>query len=244
MKETRLDDQLKEFVEKLKQAHGDNLRSVVLYGSVATNDSHAPDGPKNTLIVLDKIMPADLRAAHEVAQEWRMQANPLPVYFASSEVVDSSDVFPMEFIDMSRAHRVLYGEDPFQGLKVPTRNLRHQLEYELRGKLLRLRTLYIPSYENASRLARLMADSLDSFAVLFRHVLGILGIEAPFDKRDCATRLAEVLKLDGKVFAAIFDYETDGETWLMAKADEMFSSYLIQIERVVEAVNHLPTEAD
>jgi hypothetical protein len=238
-----LDDQLKEFVEKLKQAHGGNLRSVVLYGSAVASDHPDPSSPKNTLVVLDRITPEDLKAAHEIAQEWRMQANPLPVYFASREVVDSSDVFPVEFIDMSRAHRVLYGEDPFEGLKVPTRNLRHQLEYELRGKLLRLRTLYIPSSENAGRLARLMTDSLDSFAVLFRHVLGLMGAEAPFDKRECAMKVAEALKLDGKVFAAIFDYDSDGNTWLMAEANSMFAAYLIQIERVIEAVDNIPADA-
>lgn len=238
-----MDDQLKEFVESLIEAHGDNLKSVVLYGSVAASEEADSSRTKNTLIVLDHITPGDLKAAHEIAQDWRRQANPIPVYFSSREIIDSSDVFPMEFIDMSRAHRVLYGEDPFKDMEIPTRNLRHQVEYELRGKLLRLRTLYIPASEDANRLARLMTDSLASFAVLFRHVLGLLGVEAPFDKRECAMKLAEVLKLDGKVFAIIFNHSVDGEVWLMAETDRMFAAYLIQIERVIDAVNHIPTSA-
>jgi hypothetical protein len=187
--------------------------------------------------VLDQIAPADLKAAHEVAEWWRLQGNPLPVYFTSEEIADSSDVFPIEFIDMSQARHVLSGKDPFEGLEIPTQNLRHQLEYELRAKLLRLRRLYIPASRNANQLARLMAQSLDDFAVLFRHVLVMLGKEAPFDKRECVVRLADELKLDKKVFARVFEYSVDEEVWLESETNETFANYLGQIERVIEAVD-------
>ncbi len=230
-------DILGEFVESLHKAHGDNLKSVVFYGPALVGDHLDEDRPKNVLVVLGRITPADLKAAHDVAEKWRLEGNPLPVYFTGSEVVDSSDVFPIEFIDMSRHRRVLYGDDPFLGLEISTQNLRHQLEYELRGKLIRLRTLYITASHNPNRLARLMVDSLDSFAALFRHVLDMLGGKASFDKRECVMELADTLKLDKKVFTRIFDYEADEDLWLEAETNETFASYLLQIERVVDAVN-------
>ena len=159
-------DQLNEAVGKLKDAHGENLKAVVLYGSSTAPVRGDEDRPKNLLVVLNEIVPDDLQSAHPVAEWWRSQGNPVPIYFTSREIDDSSDVFPMEFIDMSRARRVIYGADPFERLEIPTYNLRHQLEYELRGKLIRLRSLYMPASSNAARLASLMADSLDSFVVL------------------------------------------------------------------------------
>jgi hypothetical protein len=230
-----LADKLNEFVENLREAHGDNLKSVVLYGPALVGDQLDEDRPKNILVVLSRIMPADLKAAHDVAEKWRLQGNPLPVYFTSREVVDSTDVFPIEFIDMSRHRRVLDGDDPFVGLEISTQNLRHQLEYELRGKLIRLRTLYITASHNPNRLARLMVDSLDSFVSLFRHVLEMLGGKASFDKRECIMELADTLKLDKKVFTRIFDYEADEELWLEAETNETFAAYLSQIERVIDA---------
>lgn len=237
-----LADQLNEMIGKLNDAHGENLKSVVIYGSAAASAEAGKDRPKNLLVVLDEITPEDLHSAHPVAEWWRAQGNPVPIYFTSREIKDSSDVFPMEFIDMSRSRRVLHGSDPFERLEVPTYNLRHQLEYELRGKLLRLRTVYISVAENPDRLARLMSDSLESFAILFRHALGVLGVDAPYDKRECVLKLVEVLKLDRAVFLRIFEYAADEEIWLEAETRQTFAGYLVQIERVIDAIDSLPGE--
>lgn len=230
-------DKLNKFVESLHKAHGDNLTSIVLYGSALHDDHLDEDEPKNILIILGRIMPDDLKAAHDVAEEWRLQGNPPPVYFTCKEIVDSSDVFPIEFVDMSGHRLVLYGDDPFVGLDIPTHNLRHQLEYELRGKLIRLRTLYITASHNPNRLARLMVDSLDSFVILFRHALTMMGGKPIYDKHECIMALADRLKLDKRVFTRIFDYEADEEVWLESETNETFATYLQQIERVIDAVN-------
>ena len=230
-------DKLNEFVENLRRAHGENLTSIVLYGSALHDDHLDDDEPKNILIVLGRIMPDDLKAAHDLAEQWRLEGNPPPVYFTCKEIVDSSDVFPIEFIDMSGHRLVLHGDDPFVGLDIPTHNLRHQLEYELRGKLIRLRTLYITASHNPNRLARLMVDSLDSFVILFRHALTMLGGAAIYEKRECIMGLADRLKLDKRVFTRVFDYEADEEVWLESETNETFATYLQQIERVIDAVN-------
>jgi len=232
-----LADELNELKGKLTEAHRENLKSVVLYGSAVVGGQLDDDRPKKVLVVLDRIAPPDLKAAHEVAEWWRSEGNPVPVYFTSEEMTDSSDVFPIEFIDMSQVRHVLYGKDPFDGLEVHTQNLRHQLEYELRAKLLRLRRLYIPSSLNADQLARLMAESLDNFAVLFRHVLVMLGQEAPFNKRECVTTLADALQLDKKILLRILDYAPDAEVWLEFETNETFGKYLAQIEKVIEVVD-------
>lgn len=230
-------DELNELKDKLTEAHGENLKSVVLYGSAVVGGQLDDDRPKKVLVVLDRIAPADLKAAHDVAEWWRSEGNPVPVYFTSKEMTDSSDVFPIEFIDMSQVRHVLYGRDPFDGLDVHTQNLRHQLEYELRAKLLRLRRLYIPASSNGNQLARLMVESLDNLAVLFRHVLLMLGKEGSFNRRECVMSLAEALQLDKGVLDRIFEYSADEEVWIESEANETFAKYLAQIEKVIEVVN-------
>lgn len=230
-------DELTEFVQRLTDAHGANLKSIVLYGSAA-GEQVDKDRPKRVLVVLDRITPTELKGAHSVAEWWKEAGNPIPVYFTTEEVTDSSDVFPIEFIDMSEVHRVLYGKDPFDGLEISSQNLRHQLEYELRAKLLRLRRLYIPVSRNANQLARLMADSLDNLAVLFRHVLTMRGKEAPQNKHACVIALSEELALDKAAFQRIFEYAGDENVWLEWETNEVFGKYLAQIERVIDAVDH------
>ncbi|MEN3335568.1 MAG: hypothetical protein V7641_4933 [Blastocatellia bacterium] len=233
-------DELKRLVDALAAAHGDNLKSVVLYGSSVVSGLLDDDVSKKVLVVLDDIAPTDLQVAHPVAEEWRLAGNPLPVYFTTEEIADAADVFPVEFIDMSQVRHVLYGKDPFDHLDIQTHNLRHQLEYELRAKLLRLRQMYITTRHNPARLAELMANSLDSFAVLFRHVLATMGKDAPFAHRDSVMKIAEALKLDKKIFARIFEFADREDVWLEAETQVTFAGYLKQIERVIEVVDKLP----
>jgi len=233
-------NELKRLVDALAGAHGDNLKSVVLYGSAVVSGLVDDEVPKRVLVVLDSITPADLRAAHAVAEQWREEGNPLPVYFTSEEMADAADVFPIEFIDMSQVRHVLYGRDPFDHFDIQTHNLRHQLEYELRARLLRLRRMYIAASRNPARLTELMANSLDSFSVLFRHMLRMAGHDAPFDKRECVMKTAEALRLDRAVFARIFEYADSGDVGLDSETQATFAAYLKQVERVIETVDKLP----
>ena len=229
--------ELKELLDKLSAAHGGNLKSIVLYGEAVEGEQLDEEAPKKVLVVLDEITPQTLRAGQAVAEWWRKEGNPLPVYFTSEEITDSTDVFPIEFIDMSRVRHVLYGQDPFDELQIQTHNLRHQLEYELRGKLIRLRSLYLPASNNPNRLASLMADSLNSFVTLFRHVLEMRGAEAPAEKNAVLIRIADELKLDKRVFARLSEYAADEEVWLEAETNETFAAYLKLLDQVVQAVD-------
>jgi hypothetical protein len=230
--------ELGRLVEKLGEAHRQNLRSIVLYGAAVAGAQLEDEGPKKVLVVVDRISPEELKAAHDVAEWWREVGNPLPVYFTTEEIADAADVFPLDFLDISEVRHVLYGKDPFEDLEIATGNLRHQLEYELRGRIIRLRTLYIPASRNPERLARLMADSLNSFATLFRHVLRFHGEDAPVDSREAVIKLVTRLDLDSRTFARIFAYGADEETWLEAETNETFGSYLEQLQLVVDSVDH------
>jgi predicted nucleotidyltransferase len=232
-------------VGDLKATHGDNLASVVLYGSAASGDFVQLESDYNVLIALHRITPEDLRLAQAPAREWQRIGHPLPVYFTYAELRDAADVFPIEFYQMERARVVLYGRDPFETLRLSDENLRHQTEYELRSKLIQLRRLYIPASASAARLRDLMSDSLSSFATLFSPVLLLHGEEPPVLKRDVVRAASRLLKLDGAVFERVFELRAAGDAASLGEreADELFASYLAQVERVIEAVDRLEVSA-
>src|SRR4030095_14277293 len=192
-------------IDDLRATHGDNLASVVLYGSVAAGDQIELRSDYNLLIALNRITPEDLRQAQAPMREWQRLGHPLPVYFTVEELSDAADVFPIEFHQMANARTVLYGRDPFEFVKLSDTNLRHQTEYELRSKLIQLRRLYIPASASIQKLSDLMSDSLSSFAALFRAVLILHGLEAPVSKPDCVRDTAKLLKLYPEPFERIFE---------------------------------------
>src|SRR6195256_1477588 len=173
---------LNRLVEDLRAAHGDNLASIVLYGSVAAGDQIETHSDHNLLIALNRIAADDLRLSEAAMRDWRGLGQPLPVYFTVEELKRAADVFPIEFLQMEKARRVLYGRDPFEFVEISQANLRHQTEYELRTKLIQLRRLYIPASTSVEKLSALMSDSLASFAALFRAVLILHDQEPPVGK--------------------------------------------------------------
>src|SRR5688500_4148277 len=231
---------LRELVDDLRTTHKDNLASVVLYGSAAAGDADELRSDYNLLIALNRITPEDLRLAQAPMREWVRLGHPLPVYFTVEELSDAEDVFPIEFHQMANARSVLYGHDPFGFVKLSDANLRHQAEYELRSKLIQLRRLYIPASVSIEKLCDLMSDSLSSFAALFRAVLLLHNEEAPVPKPDVVRATARLLKLDQTPFERVFDLRSDGKLPSSEKeANDLFASYMFQIEQVVEAVDEL-----
>ena len=227
-------------IDDLRATHGNNLASVVLYGSAAAGDHIELRSDYNLLIALHRITPEDLRQAQAPMREWQRLGHPLPVYFTIEELSDAADVFPIEFHQMANARIVLYGHDPFEFVNLSDANLRHQTEYELRSKLIQLRRLYIPASASIEKLCDLMSDSLSSFAALFRAVLILHGLEAPVSKPDCVRATARLLKLDPGPFERIFEFRASDRLPSSEKeAHELFGVYLFQIERVVEAVDKL-----
>ena len=225
----------------LRATHGENLASVVLYGSAATGEYAELRSDYNVLIALHRITPEDLRLAQAPVREWRRLGHPLPVYFTLAELRDAADVFPIEFHQMERARLVLHGPDPFESIRISDANLRHQTEYELRSKLLQLRRLYIPASASAERLQGLMSDSLTSFATLFAPVLILRGEQPPVLKRDVVHATSQLLGLDGRVFDRVFELRAaaDGGALGEREAEELFAAYIGQIERVIEAVDRI-----
>jgi predicted nucleotidyltransferase len=244
MAKTIVQAALNNLVGDLRSTHGDNLASVVLYGSAAAGDHIELRSDYNLLIALRRIAPEDLRLAQAPMREWQRLGHPLPVYFTVEELSDAADVFPIEFYQMENARIVLYGDDPFAFLKLSDANLRHQAEYELRSKLIQLRRLYIPASVSVEKLCDLMSDSLASFAALFRAVLLLHGKEAPVAKPDCVRATVQLLKLDSQPFERIFEFRSAGtRPATEQEANEIFAAYLSQVERVIEVVDELDNRA-
>jgi hypothetical protein len=231
-------DAIDHFVEDLKATHGENLSSVVLFGASTVGREAGIDADYNVLIALRRITPDDLRASQAPVREWQRIGHPVPVFFTTEELSDAADVFPIEFRQMERDRKVLFGTDPFEFIQLTDEHLRHQTEYELRSKLIQLRRLYIPNSSSATRLGTLMTDSLASFAALFRAVLLLFKSEPPVSKVECVRETVRLLKLDGAPFEQIFALNSNREASLDdGEAHRLFADYMRQIENVIEAVD-------
>src|ERR1700675_4010731 len=86
---------------------------------------------------------------------------------SAEEMRRSADVFSIEFLDMRRHYRVLWGEDVLKMLEIPMRLHRAQVEYELREKTILLRQRLLVVSGNDEAKWDLLLRWLTGFGTLF-----------------------------------------------------------------------------
>ncbi len=114
------EDKLQELVQRLQTACGDNLVSVVLYGSAAREDFHEQYSDVNLLLVLRELGPNALHALAPVIGWWSHEEKLRPpMIMTLQELRESADVFAIELLDIKTVHRTLAGEDIASTIEVP-----------------------------------------------------------------------------------------------------------------------------
>lgn len=231
---------LNDLLGRVLKAFPDQLLSVVLYGSAASDEGPDQLSDINILCVLTEVRPADLAAAEPVFRWWREKGNPAPLLLGHEEMLHSTDCFPIEFTDIRERHRILYGQDVVADLKVDYVFYRAQVEHELRAKLLRLRQKAGGMLSDEGLLTRLMADSVSTFCVLFRHAMLLAGeIELRFGKADVVAAAAGRFGVEKLPLMLLLDVREGHRLPKETKAADLFGQYLEQIQKVIDAVNKL-----
>jgi predicted nucleotidyltransferase len=234
-----MENTLNQLQDKLTKALGDRLVSVVLYGSAAAGDHHEGFSDLNVLCVLDQVTARELAQSEPVFRWWREKGNPSPLLLSESEVATSTDCFAIEFHDIKAHHRILQGKDVISQLVVDDAFYRAQVEHDLRAKLLRLRQKASGALSDKDTLRRLMADSISTFCVLFRHALILHGVAAKGKKRDVIEQARERFGIDPAPFAKLLDLREELIKPRDLEPQGMLDSYLKQISIVIDAVDRL-----
>ncbi len=234
-----MDKLLAELVEKLQKAYGGRLVSVVLYGSAAAGDHQAKFSDYNILCVLSEITPRELGAGEDIFRWWREQSSPAPLLLTEHEMATCTDCFAIEFLDIQRRHRLLFGKDVITALKVDHSFYRAQVEHDLRAKLLRLRQKAGGVLSNPDLLRRLLLDSVSTFCVLFRHALLLHGAETGDNKRDVVRRAQEIFAMDAAPFEMLLDVREDRRKPRDFEPVETLTACLKGISQVIDAVDQL-----
>jgi nucleotidyltransferase-like protein len=231
--------QISEFVEKLQQAAGSNLESIILYGSAASGEYETDYSNINLLVVLKDTSFSSLITLAPVVENWTQQRRPAPMLITQDEMERSADVFSIELMDMKRQHRVLFGVDVMASLQIPMVLHRAQLEYELREKLILLRQRLLVDSRDETRTWHLLLRSLPAFATLFRHALIAQGQPEPGTKRASIKALAAMLGFDAGPFENLLDIREHVADPKQFRVQDVAARYLAAVEQVTSAVDRM-----
>ena len=229
---------LEKLAGDLERTLGDNLVSLVLYGSAARGDYDPKRSDINLLLVLRDAGPAALRPVGRLIADWT-KAEPPPLIVTEPGWRASADVFAMEIEDMRQSHRVLRGADPFADLATSPADLRDELEREARGKLAQLRSQFTAVQADGRALGRLLETSAGTFFVLFRALLRLRGVTPPYGVEELVAQTAKTVGFDPQAFAWPLARLAGRPARRLEPFDETGAGYVKAIELLVECVDGL-----
>ncbi len=140
---------------------------------------------------------------------------------------------------MTRQHRLLHGKDVVATMVVDNSFYRAQVEHELRAKLLRLRQKASGILSDKDLLRKLLADSVSTFCVLFRHALMLQGHEARMKKRDVIAQARDAFGVDPAPFEKLLDLRDEKIKPRDLDPTPLLGPYLKQISVVIDVVDGL-----
>jgi hypothetical protein len=223
-----------EFAALLEQGLGDNLVSFLLYGPAVRSEG---TGQATTLLIVNDASPSALRPIETHVAGWNKKGNPPPLIFSLVEWRSSTDVFPIEIEDMREAHVLVRGTDPIAEIETTREDLRRELEREIRGKLLQLRTEFAAVASEGKALGMLLLESARTFFVLFRATLRLVGKQPPQEAKDLVAEMANTTGMDTSCFDWILLRMSGGKSPNLKAYDPVGDCYLLQIERLAGFVD-------
>ena len=177
IKQDRLEAVKKDFVMQAKTTFGENLRSIILYGSILTENYNPVSSDINLIIILNQADPERIIVLGKYAAKTLQSNNITPTIMSWNEFISSADIFPMEYFDIKDLHEVLYGDDVFQNLEISRANLRLQTEDRLRGCINSLRQVLLLSESNPKYIANGVRHTQGLYNAIFRSILRLVGEE-------------------------------------------------------------------
>lgn len=227
-----------ELVAVAEQVFGEELVSVVLYGSYLRATFTQGSSDVNVLVILSAGRPDALREfgrqAHRLLKRFRIT----PLVLTRAEFTTSADVFPVEYLDIVEGHKVLIGPDVTAELDISKANLRHEIEHQLRGSLVALRQLAIAAGRNRSYRKTLLRRELrqwyGSLSAMLRGLLRLKGASAiPQSPEELVTAVNEALGLESGPIVELLRGKKDTDSI------QLIDSVLERLAKLVEIVDGL-----
>jgi len=222
-----------------KDVYGDNLISIMLYGSATGKDYRPGKSDINFMIVLSEEGIEHLNQAFEIVKKWRKRNVAIPVFLTENYVETSTDVFPIEYLNFRSNYVPVYGKDILKDLSFKPEFIRLQCEREIKGKLLLLRQVYLETSGKGRALKEVISQSIRAFVAIFEALLHVKGLELPKEKLQIIQAAAQAFDLDSSLFEKLLDVKDDR---IKPGEDEMrglFQKYLAEVRKLSKQVDTL-----
>ena len=200
---------LDKFIEKLKENFGDNLVSVIAFGSQANVEN--PKNNLNLMIITNELNAENLYSISKPVQKWVKAKNPVPVIMNKDEWYSSFDVYAIEYGDIKSNYRIIYGADLVKDIVINKSDLRLQCESELKDLLLKYKVNFLMNIDSNKEMTRFLDVVIKTILVIFRSILRLNNSEVPYRAVDIIEFTSRYLEFNKDIMTKLarVKYEND-----------------------------------
>ena len=228
-----------EITDDFKKVFGEDIISIILYGSGAGDDYIPEKSDLNFLVVLSEEGIDNLDLVIDTVSRWRKKHVATPLFVTKTYINSSLDSYPIEFLNMQQNHITVFGEDVLKELSLEPSLLRLQCERELKGKILHLREGFLETEGKEKRIRALIKISLTAFISIFKALLYLEEVKIPNSRREVIKFVAEEFGINSDVFLKCVDIKEDKGNFSSSEINEIFKAYLTEVKRLSEIVDKL-----
>ncbi len=232
-----------DIINDYKTIYGDDLISVILYGSAAGDDYNPGKSDLNFLIVLSEEIIDHLDKAIQTVSRWQKKNVAIPLFMTKAYIESSLDSYPLEFLNMRRRYILVYGEDVLKDISIESDHVRLQCEREIKGKLLLLREGFLQTEGKKRRIKELISASITAFISIFSGILYLRDMEIPETRRGILQAVAKEIPFDVDIFTGCMDVKEGKKEYSSTEINRLFKSYLSEIRKLWEFVDKMEIEA-
>ena len=166
---------LRSYVKDVTKVYGSELEGIILYGSAVRGEFLPGRSNLNLLLVMSSYDLATLKKYDTLHTRWSKDQVVVPLFLTVDDIQSASVAFPLEYQDIHDCRRLLWGQDPFVGLKIDTRYLAAEVLQALRGNLLRLRQRLVEGRGTEEAITILLTLSITALLPALRGLQRLLG---------------------------------------------------------------------
>jgi predicted nucleotidyltransferase len=236
----KVEQTIKQFSEDIQKTFGDEVVSIILYGSAVSEEFIPKKSDLNFLVVLTRKGIDQIDRVHKLFSKWTKRRIALPFFLTREYIQASTDSYPIEFFNMQCCYRVIRGEDVLKNLSLKKEDIRLQCERELKGKLLQLRQVFILTKGQPRALKALIGQSIVTFTSIFRTLLYLRDKEIPKEKQEVILAACrEFTEIEESLFIELLEIKTTGKKVSKEQLKTYVRNYISQIQALSEAVDQM-----
>lgn len=229
------------YISKLIDIYATNLKSIMVYGSAAQKEDFVHgDSNINLLVIFNELTLLDLKKGAKLVSIGKRQKRIIPLFLTLQHINTSSDVFPIEFMEMKENHVLIYGDEVFDSIVICSENVRLQCESTLKGQIIKLRQGYLELMKKPDLLKRLMIESLSGLMPTMRNILRLKGkVMVSIKKGEVISQLEKECGIDTTPLLKVLHDKLRITKLARGEVDAVFEQYLDVIQRLAIIVDEL-----